>query len=188
MIGYLVGKPKIYGAQLLVLVQGVGYQVAVGQKILVAAQLTDQIELFIHTHVKEEALELFGFANAADKHLFLLLLNVSGVGPKTALVISEMGSTALHTAVQEADVTAFTKAPRVGKKLAQKIIIELKTKLGSIKELNLAEPSPHEQELLLALTSLGFAEDHIREAIKMAHVDGMMVEQALPKVLKVLQK
>lgn len=188
MIGYLCGEPRVVGAQLLVVTGGVGYQVAVGQRLLTEARHTTQLELYVHTHVREEALELFGFASMADKQLFLLLLNISGVGPRTALAISELGSTAIHTAVQEADIGLLTAVPRVGKKLAQKIIIELKSKMGSIRELDLSEPSQQQQDLIQALTSLGFAETHVVEAIRMAEVDGMMVEQALPKVLKLLQK
>ncbi len=187
MIGYLEGTPVLIGTTTLLVVNGVGYQVSVGAKVLQKLQVNQAIGVYIHTHVKEDALELYGFLEAAEKELFLLLLGISGVGPRTALAITELGKQAIQAAVQEADIATFTQAPRVGKKLAQKIIIELKSKLGSIKELNLAEPSAQQAELYAALEALGFSEQDIAAATKELDTDGKTVEELLPVVLKQLR-
>lgn len=163
MIAFLTGTPLLHGTNLIVVVNGVGYGVNVGSTTLSWAQQQSSISLYIHTHVREDQLELFGFKTPADQELFQLLLSVSGVGPKTALGLSELGSDALIRAVQTAEVATFTSMPRVGKKLAQKIIIELKSKLGSIQELYLGSSNPQEQDTVEALLALGFAEQDVQK-------------------------
>jgi len=165
MIGYLHGQPKVVGTSLLLIVQGVGYQVLVGQALLDLARTSETLELYIHTHVREDALDLFGFADLRQKEMFELLLSVSGVGPKTALVLTELGADVISRAVQEADVSVFTSVPRVGKKVAQKIIIDLKSKLGSLHDLSLASDVGPVSDVRAALESLGFSEHDIDVAI-----------------------
>ncbi|HEY9660760.1 MAG TPA: Holliday junction branch migration protein RuvA, partial [Allocoleopsis sp.] len=161
MIGYLQGTPRISGTTLLVITGGVGYQVFAGQAVFDKARSSTSIELYIYTHVKEDALELFGFLGQQQKEIFELLLSVSGVGPKTALALSELGSESISRAVQEADVSAFSAVPRVGKKVAQKIIIELKSKLGSLRDLSLASDVGPIGDVREALESLGFSDRDI---------------------------
>lgn len=173
---------------LLIHVGGVGYEVKVTPATLTSAQqkshLNQDIELFIYTHVREEALDLFGFATLEEKELFMMVLNVSGVGPKTALLLTDRGQAALVTAVQTADVAFFTGIPRVGKKLGQKIIIELKSKLGSLQELSLANDSAHRQDIREALTSLGFAPRDIDKGMQVAGLDELSLEAAVKAVMK----
>lgn len=191
MIGFLSGQPRVVGQSLLLLVGGVGYDVKVGSSVLsqAANRSEDQpLELFVHTHVREEALELYGFLTMEEKDLFGLLLAVSGVGPKTALHITDRGSMALVTAVQTADVAYFTAIPRVGKKVAQKIIIELKSKLGSLQELSLASDSAHRQDVRAALVSLGFSEREIERGLQMPTLDELTLESAVTAVIKYLTK
>lgn len=187
MIGYLRGIPKLDGTHLLVDVHGVGYLVYVGTSCLSAASQMEEIELYIHTHVREQSLELFGFQTAAARDLFLLLIDVSGVGPKTALAIADTGSDKIVEAVQNANVSFFTKVPRVGKKLAQKIIIELKSKLGSLKELNIATLSPELQIVVDAVTALGFSEEDAQQAVQELDLAELDTAAAVKAVLKQLQ-
>ncbi len=189
MIGFLSGIPQIDGTKLLLLVNGVGYEVYVGQRLLAqSAGLQNQtLSLYIHTHVREDALELFGFSSSADKELFLLLLSVSGIGPKTALLIADQGAPAITDAVQNANVSFFTKLPRVGKKVAQKIIIELKSKLGSLKELKIGGLSEHDQMVVDAVMALGFDEQLILETIEKAEISELSVEAGIKVLLKQLQ-
>ncbi|MBP7876295.1 Holliday junction branch migration protein RuvA [Candidatus Woesebacteria bacterium] len=190
MIGFLSGIPEIIQDKILIKTGGVGYEVAVGINSLSRIQTRATVDLYIHTHVKEEALELFGFLTLDERSLFRLLLSVSGVGPKTALAIANTGADAIRTAVQQADVSFFTAVPRVGKKLAQKIIIDLKSKLGSLTELQLDTPVGIEQDAVAALTVLGFDE---QTALRQLHSlppgeEGETAESLIKRALKQLKK
>ncbi len=186
MIAYLQGQPLVVDSQLILMCNGVGYGVHVTNATLSSIATLQTVSLHIYTHVKEEALELFGFVNHEEKKLFLLLLSVSGVGPKTALAILEKGTTAVVTAVQQAQVQVFSSVPRVGKKVAQKIIIELTPKLGSLKQLQLTPLSTFQSELTLALVSLGFDPDVVEELVRTQELEELGLPQALQLCLKKL--
>lgn len=188
MIGLLTGTPKLEANQLIILVGGVGYLVHVGSSVLSTVAQRTEVTLFIHTHVREQAIELFGFSSAEAKKLFLLLMDVSGVGPKTALAIADAGSDNIVEAVQKANVTFFTKIPRVGKKLAQKIIIELKSKLGSLEELNIGGMGEDEQLIFDAVLALGFSEYDVQQALRTVPITELSPEASIKAVLKQLQK
>lgn len=184
MIGFLSGVPQVTRDSVIILTCGVGYEVTVGDATRVALQSAPTAELFIHTHVKEDVLELYGFQTSDERSLFRLLLHVSGVGPKTAISIASQGADAVVVAVQQADVAFFTAVPRVGKKLAQKIIIELKSKLGSMTELQLDTPQGIEQDAVAALTALGFDEQTVlRELHKVPDREEITTAESLIKVL-----
>lgn len=188
MIGYLHGTPRVVGSELLIVAGGVGYQVAVAPQLLSKASALSELELFVYTHVKEDALELYGFESSDEKRLFTLLLDVSGVGPRTALAISDRGSQSIIQAVQQADISFFSKVPRVGKKLAQKIIIELKGKLGSLKELNLGPTNSQEQEIVTALTALGFDENHVLDLLHQDDYSELALEESIKRLIQKLGK
>ncbi|KUK79050.1 MAG: Holliday junction ATP-dependent DNA helicase RuvA [Microgenomates bacterium 39_7] len=185
MIGYLKGEPFISGGQLLILVQGVGYSVEVGKKTR-ASLNQSEVELFIYTHVREDKLELYGFPTAQQKHLFELLLDVSGVGPKTAIEITDQDPDRIVSAVQNSEVSFFNSIPRIGKKTAQKIILDLKSKLGSITELSLGPKSSQERDVFDALTALGYEESEIGAAINELDLEELSLEKAVKSVLKQL--
>ena len=125
MTGALRGKVILKeGLKVIIDVSGVGYRVWVSQKIWAKSKLGDQILLYTYTHVKEEALELFGFEDPLDLKLFENLITVPGVGPKTAMsVFSFSDRDGITSAVMKGDVDFFTAVPRLGRKNAQKIII-----------------------------------------------------------------
>lgn len=155
----------------MILANGVGYEVLVSTRLLANVASTQhpepkELSLYIYTHVREDIFELFGFETLQDKDLFKLLLGVSGVGPRTALAIMDVGAAGIIQAVQAADVKTFSSAPRVGTKLAQKIIIELKPKLGSLQELYLGPSRPQEQDVLDALLALGYSEQQAHQALR----------------------
>ena len=167
-------------------VNGVGYRVQVGSGLLASLQNDQELELFIYTHVKEDALELYGFKNEKDLVLFELVLGVSGVGPKIALAIVDAGAERLVRAVQNAEVAFFKSIPRVGKKLAQKIIIELGSKLGGLKDLDLGPLSEKEQDVLEGLKNLGFDEDYAYQVLQ--NIDeSQSVEAMLKEAVKQLK-
>jgi len=183
MIGLLRGQPHLIDGHLILDVNGVGYLVNVGSSLLTMINFGQELSLHIYTHVKEDKLELYGFNASESKKLFQLLLDVSGVGPKTALVITDRGATEIRTAVQEANIKFFSSIPRVGKRMAQKIIIELKPKLGSLKELELGPLSPNLGEAMIALESLGYDEQSAREALREIDAE-LEVQQIIKLALK----
>lgn len=189
MIAYLKGQAIRSAKGLIVVCGGVGYGVLVPERVFANVDVDGQVELFVHTHVREDALELFGFASHDDQRVFELLIDVSGVGPKTALQILNFQPNEIITAVQQADIGFFSQVPRVGKKLAQKIIIELRGKLGSLKDLDLQPLSPMRQEVKDALLQLGFAERDIDKVLPEIADDGLtateVIKKALPKLSRI---
>ncbi|MBP7740818.1 Holliday junction branch migration protein RuvA [Candidatus Woesebacteria bacterium] len=188
MISYLIGKPIVHLDELIILVGGVGYGVKVTNQALSDASNKEEIALHIYTHVKEDALSLFGFTSLDDKELFKLLISVSGVGPSTAMSILNKGSQKIIAAIQNADVSFFTSVKRVGKKAGQKIIIDLKNKLGGLKDLDLTPLSKNQSEIMEAVMSLGFAEDQINHAIKNLDFTNMTLEKSVQITIKELGK
>ena len=162
MIGFLRGVLLQKSPQELLLdVGGVGYRVLV--PISTFCRLGDQgaqAQLLIHTHVREDQLVLYGFATSAELELFEKLISVSGVGPKVALgVLSGIEVDDLVHAIRGNDVARLTRVPGVGKKTAERLILELKDKIASL-HVGTAEPpapSPKRSDLLSALANLGYS-------------------------------
>lgn len=179
MISFLVGKPIIEKEFVTILTGGVGYAVRINEQVLSRLRSTEVAELFIYTHVRENAIELYGFSSTQERDLFLLLLDVSGVGPKTALGIINLPSQKIISAIQNAETAVFSSVPRVGKKLAQKIIIELRSKLGALKELDLSPVSPKYHEVMEALQGLGFPDQSIEAALKTIDLENLPLSQAV---------
>ena|SRR5260221_3125425 len=185
MIGFLSGILLSRSDPILIInVHGVGYKVYASQDVLVKHKLQDAITVYIHTHVREDALELYGFSDEQSLQLFELLISVSGIGPKTAIGIFAIGTKdTILGAIRKADVDFFTGVPRLGKKNAQKIIIELKSKLGAVEELDLAEG---ESDIVMALASFGFSPDEARRALREIGDKGKTTEEKIKLALKSL--
>lgn len=188
MISYLIGQPIVEKDSITLLVNGVGYGVHVSSSLLSKADNLTELELFIYTHVKEDRLDLYGFENRQQKDLFLLLISVSGVGPSTALQITDQNPTAIIDAVQQANTAFFSAVPRVGKKLAQKIIIELSSKLGQLKSLDLGPESSNRIAVREALISLGFDENSVEQVLQQLELEDQPVEVSIKQGLKLLAK
>ena len=186
MIGLLKGTVHQRKNPLIVLVGGVGYSVNVPEGVVSHTRQNEQCTLSIHTHVTDDAISLYGFTKEEDLMLFELLLTVGGIGPKTALAIIDRGSQHVQNAISKSDVDFFTTIPRLGKKNAQKIIIELRSKLGSIAELDLAGDDSETKQIRLALESMGFGRGEILEALK--NVKGVTTEEKIREALKYLGK
>lgn len=169
MIGMVSGVIEVKDAPyVLVNVSGVGYKVTVSPKLFSTLTLGEKSKLFTYTHVREDILDLYGFSDILDLKLFEYLISVSGVGPKTAIGIFSFGNRSeIIKAISAGDVTFFTKVPRLGKKNAQKIIIELKNKFGEGRDLDLSEDMSEESdEVILALKTFGFSTAEAMEATK----------------------
>ncbi len=188
MIAYLQGRPIVASDHIiLVTSSGVGYKVFVGGKILSRAH-NESLELFTHLYLREDRCELYGFASQADLNLFELLLGVSGCGPKMALALADTGAARIIEAIQQADVAYFTAFPRVGKKLAQKLIIELKNKLGGLEDLDLSPKSETYEEVMAGLQVLGFSEPEIRTVLKDLDLENFDTATAIKKALQRLKR
>ncbi|MDQ6966334.1 MAG: Holliday junction branch migration protein RuvA, partial [Mariprofundaceae bacterium] len=133
MIGWLAGTVREFdpaGAVLLD-VGGVGYDVMVSMQTLCTLEHGTQAELFIHTHVREDQLMLFGFASQRERAVFRQLTNVSGIGARMGMnILSSMSVQDLLCAIDSADDAAIARTPGIGKKTAQRLILELKGKLS----------------------------------------------------------
>jgi Holliday junction DNA helicase RuvA len=161
--------------------------------VLVSSSITSTIgqpiKLFTHTYVREDLLELYGFTQPQDLKLFQYLISVSGVGCKTALTVFSVGSRKeiIHAIVSN-DVSFFTSVPRLGKKNAQKIIIELKNKLGGETDLDLADEGSDADEVVLALKSFGYTQSEARAALKSLNGKGETAGEKVRLALKQLGK
>jgi Holliday junction DNA helicase RuvA len=134
MIDFLRGKPALVDSDFVVLdVRDVGYRVFCPNPYAFAGKSEQQVTLFIHHHVREDAITLFGFATREEQALFRKLLDVTGIGPRVALGVLSGGSPErIVSAIQSDDLTFLTRLPGIGKKTAQRIVLDLKDKLDSI--------------------------------------------------------
>ncbi len=175
MIGQLRGRlaEKIPN-QVLVDVGGVGYLVQVPLSTYAAlGELHTEVTLLIHTHVREDALALYGFVSAREKHFFEMLLSASGVGPILALkILSGMSVEELVPAIRGSDLARLTRIPGVGRKTAERIVVELKDKLEAVavetERPAASSPAGIETDVISALVNLGYdgraAENAVGEA------------------------
>ena len=162
MIAYLEGKVLKTGINNLILkVSQIGYKVYVSNGILMTTKVGNQLELFIYQNLKEDISDLYGFLNSNELDLFEKLISVNKVGPKSALNIMNLGFDDVITAINNQDVTFLTKASGLGKKGAERIILELSGKLVVEEQV-----SNIDQEVYLALESLGYERKHISEVLK----------------------
>ncbi len=175
MIGQLRGKlAEKRPNQVLVDVAGVGYVVLVPLSTFAAlGELHTETTLLIHTHVREDALSLYGFVSSREKHLFELLLSASGVGPSLALkILSGMSVDELVPAIRGSDLARLTKIPGVGRKTAERMVVELKDKLETVvtetERPAPSSPAGAEADVVSALVNLGYearvAEKAVEEA------------------------
>jgi holliday junction DNA helicase RuvA len=163
MIGLLRGRLlEKRPHQVILDVSGVGYLIAVPlSTFAVLGELHDEVTLLIHTHVREDALALYGFLSQREKHLFELLLGASGVGPTLALkILSGMNVEELIPAIRTGDLVRLTKIPGVGRKTAERIVVELKDKLETVateaEKPAAASPAGVEADVKSALINLGY--------------------------------
>jgi holliday junction DNA helicase RuvA len=164
MIGQLRGRLAEKRPNLVLIdVGGVGYLVQVPLSTFAAlGELHAEVTLLIHTHVREDALALFGFVSAREKHFFELLISASGVGPSLALkILSGMSVEELVPAIRGGDLVRLTRIPGVGRKTAERIVVELKDKLDVValeteRPTAASSPAGVEADVISALVNLGY--------------------------------
>lgn len=169
MIAHLRGKLlSRHPNQAVVEAAGVGYEVNISVPTFSALPpLGSEVSLFIHTHVREDALSLFGFLRAEDKQLFEKLLSVSGIGPKLAItILSGMAADAMVAAIKGNNVTALVRIPGIGKKTAERMVLELRDKLDTFGAAPaLPSASPVEEDVISALMNLGYNHGVVEKAL-----------------------
>lgn len=172
MYAFITGKLVYEDANGIVVENnGIGYAICVSSNAAVKFRAeSGEIRVFTHLSVKEDEMSLYGFYSTEERDLFLKFISVSGVGAKTAIqILSGMRLDDLTLAIATGNVGAFAKIKGIGKKTAERIVLELKDKVSTLSPLfsveSVAIPSSVEQEAELALTSLGFTKAEARRAI-----------------------
>lgn len=177
MISSLQGKvSRLWGNYVEIEVGGVGYLVWTGRRSYTEGQ---EVKIYIYMAVSENEVALYGFENFEDLDLFKMLITVSGVGPKSgAQILAQSQSLEIIKAIGEADTTFFEKIKGVGKKTAQRIIVDLKSKIGGLGELNLRDELPLlEDDLILSLRQLGFERKEIETVVKKMPKEIIILEE-----------
>lgn len=198
MIASLTGRLKQKNFSEVILdVGGVGYRVFVSRETF--SQLPsagEELSLLIHTHVREDEISLYGFAKELEKIFFQKLISVSGIGPKLALtILSGISTRELTSALHSEDLVRLTSIPGIGRKTAERIIVELKDKLAGIGGPLLATETKKDgkrqmyDDILSALMNLGYHRFHAEKALsRMTLAEGGSLQQNVKAALKLLSE
>ena len=191
MIGYLEGKVQFLREEyLILLVHGVGYRILTTPQTLGKAAKEKHVALFITTYVREDALALYGFLTEEERNLFELLLSISGIGPKAALSILALADPkSISAAIAQGDVSLLTRVSGVGKKTAERVILELRNKITSLPGGMPQEKlqTPAFSEALEALQAMGYSSHEARQALAQVG-DEEHPETQIKKALQILGK
>ena len=194
MIAHLRGKiVSKHPNQVIVEAGGVGYDVNITIPTFSALPAAgSEVTLHIHTHVREDALALYGFLRAEEKWLFERLISVSGIGPKLAVtILSGMPADAMVAAIRDNDIAKLTRIPGIGKKTAERMVLELRDKLEGLAAAPAApKASPLEEDVLSALVNLGYQRAAAERALERATSNGKgeSFEKLFREALAVLAK
>ena len=198
MFYYLNGTVAVIDLGIVVLdCGGVGFTVNTTTSTMARLKIGEQAMLYSHCAIREDAFDIYGFATKREQETFRLLIGVSGVGPKAALaILSTVTPDGLHMAVVTQNEKSLTAAPGVGKKLAQRILLELKDKLGSQAELDFsggdggAAPvlgaDSKTTEAIQALQVLGYDQNSINGAMKGIDVEHLALQDIIKQALKAM--
>ena len=189
MIAYLKGEIIYSNDKFLILNTGnVGYKVSVTPETILLCDEGKQISLFIYTAVRENSIDLFGFINKDELSFFELLLDVSGIGPRSALSIIGLAPIeTVKSAIATGDVAYLNKVSGIGRKTAEKIIIELRDKLQNYKIVDGTSSTLREDgDIIEALKSLGYSQNEARDALKQVPPSTEGTNARIKEALKVL--
>jgi|SRR3989344_3553499 len=185
MIGSIKGKIALKTEKYIIVeASGIGYKISVSPNTLSKVKkVGEEVSFWIHTHVREDALDLYGFLNHPELEFFEMLISISGIGPKGALAILGIASIeTLRKAISTGDISYLTKVSGIGKKTAEKIVIELRDKMGEEKT---GSSLQGELDVLEALKSLGYSQNEAREALKKVPAD-LNTNAKIKEALKIL--
>jgi Holliday junction DNA helicase RuvA len=179
---------------------GVGYRLFIPLSTFYALPDTGPVRLLVHTHVREDALLLFGFATPAERDMFATLIGISGIGPKLALnILSHIPVADLQGAVLTGDLKRLSALPGIGKKTAERLVLELKDKLGPVAPATAGQaplasqpgrvPADPLADVLSALVNLGYKEPQARKVLEAMEIAGeASMETILKGALKILAR
>ena len=194
MFAYLKGKLEFIGENHIIIdVTGVGYKVYTSTSTMQKLpQLHQEVKVFTYLHIREDIMDLYGFISQEQLSMFELLISVSGVGPKAALgILSTISASAFALAVVASDAKTITKAPGIGKKLAERIILELKDKIKSQELIDMqqtqndfAVSANESSEAVHALVVLGYSAGEAAKAVQAVQTEGLEVEEIIKQALK----
>lgn len=195
MFAYIKGTLEIKSINYVVVENsGIGYKIYMSQKSIgTIGNVGENVKVYTHYHVREDDISLYGFNSEEELRMFEILINVSGVGVKSALtMLSDITPASFAMAVINDDVTRLTKVPGVGRKTAQRLILELKDKLKSedIFGEQIEETSIKEKEIdndaIIALQVLGYNKKEIEQALEKIEAKNLSVEETIKTALKYL--
>lgn len=200
MYEYIIGKiVKITPRYLVLECNGIGYLIYVANPFRYQVDQMAEQKIYVHQAVREQEMTLYGFYDEAEKQLFLKLLNVSGIGPKSALaILASEDHSGLINAIEQEDDGYLTNFPGIGKKTAKQIILDLKGKLTELTQAQMLgqqgitltkEPTPYLTETLEALNALGYTKTEIKKiAKKLEDYQGDSTDAYLRQALRLLMK
>jgi holliday junction DNA helicase RuvA len=178
MIAHVSGVvAEKFGSSVIVDVHGVGYEVAVAAGDYERALLNEPVKFHTYHHIREQSQELFGFTSLAAKKLFEMLITVQGVGPKAALAILSLGDSELvRNAIANGDSAFITKASGVGKRIAERVVVDLTDKVGlalrsDVSPVGVSHTIQHTDEALEALMALGYNLNDATRALENIPID-----------------
>jgi len=189
MIAKIEGQISYIGNRFLIVdVSGVGYKLFVTNEAISLSKVEESIKLWVHTAVRENSIDLYGFLDIEELSFFELLLDVSGIGPKSALsTLSVAPVSTLRKAIASGDTTYLNKVSGIGRKTAEKIIIELKDKLKEYEgDIATSQVMQEERDISEALRTLGYSQDEAREAIKRIPSNMTEMNNRLKEALKII--
>ncbi len=192
MITHLTGKIILKGDKFAVLdVSGVGYHIYTTLDTLrrLSKSSDENVSFWTHLHVRENIMELYGFASHSELKFFEMLIGISGIGPKGAMgVLAVAPLDTLRQAIASGDTTYLTKVSGIGRKIADKIVLELRDKLGGSDYVSVGGMLKDDQDVIEALQSLGYSLNESREALKQISDDVVGTNNRIKEVLKNLGK
>lgn len=192
MIGFLTGKIiSSKPTQIILDVNGVGYSVNISINTFEKIAEKEIVSLFIHTSVKEDSITLFGFFTQSEKEMFELLISISGIGPKLGLgILSGIMVDDLIYAISSGNVSRLIAIPGIGRKTAERVVLELKNKVNNIKPDGVIKETSEKDEAIAALTTLGYQRQVAEKIVRDLLIENSNypLEELIKKALAGLNK
>ena len=196
MISYIKGTVAYIGSDCIVVDNnGIGYNIQVSPATSSSVVMEKEVRIYTYMNVKENEMSLFGFLTKEELNMFNMLISVNGVGPKSAVaMLGTLSPSQLALAIATEDIKVLSVGQGIGKKIAQRIALELKDKIGAntistgaelVQKVDVA--TGERAEALSALMALGFTKNEAENAIKTVFVNNMTTEEIISKALKVVK-